>query len=63
MQDVQANIYTESNVRVFVDEWDDGGVWLAIHTERSNLHTPLTRKEAEQMMQALQAILAKEVEA
>jgi len=63
MKDIQTTIYTESNVRVFVDEWDDGGVWLAIHTERSNLHTPLTRKEAEQMLKGLQAILAKEVEA
>ena len=61
MNDIQTTIYTESNVRVFVDEWDDGGVWLAIHSERSTMHTPLTRKEAEQMLKSLQAILAKEV--
>ena len=63
MKDVQTTIYTESNTRVFVDEWDNGGVWLAIHSERSTMHTPLTRKEAEQMLQGLQAILAKEVTA
>ena len=61
MNDIQTTIYTESNVRVFVDEWDDGGVWLAIHSERSTMHTPLTRKEAEQMLKSLQDILAKEV--
>jgi hypothetical protein len=63
MKDVQTTIYTESNTRVFVDEWDNGGVWLAIHSERSTMHTPLTRYEAKQMLMALQAILAKEAEA
>jgi hypothetical protein len=63
MKDIQTTIYTESDTRVFVDEWDNGGVWLAIHSERSTMHTPLTRYEAEQMLKALQTILAKETEA
>jgi hypothetical protein len=63
MKDIQTTIYTESDTRVYIDEWDNGGVWLAIHSERSTMHTPLTRKEAEQMLQGLQSILAKEVTA
>ena len=63
MKDIQTTIYTESDVRVYVDEWDNGGVWLAIHSERSTMHTPLTRKEAEKLLHGLQAILAKEVTA
>jgi hypothetical protein len=62
MKDIQTTIYTESDARIYIDEWDNGGLWLAIHSERSTMHTPLTRKE-EQMLQSLQAILAKEVEA
>ena len=60
MKDIETTIYTEADTRVFIDEWYDGGVWLAIHSQRSTMHTPLTRKEAEQMLQGLQAILAKE---
>jgi hypothetical protein len=63
MKDIQTTIYTESDTRVYVDEWDNGGLWLAIHSERSTMHTPLTRKEAEQMLKGLQAILEKEVTA
>jgi hypothetical protein len=63
MQDMQTTINTEANTRIYVDEWDNGKVWLAIHSERSTMHTPLTRKEAEELLQGLQAILAKEVTA
>jgi hypothetical protein len=63
MKDIQTTIYTESDSRIYIDEWDNGGLWLAIHSERSTMHTPLTRKEAEQMLQALQDILAKEITA
>jgi alpha-L-arabinofuranosidase len=63
MKDIKATIYTKSDVRIYIDEWDNGGLWLAIHSDRSTMHTPLTRKEAEQMLQCLQDILAKEVEA
>lgn len=60
---MQTAINTEADTRVFVDDWDNGNVWLAIHSQRSTMHTPLTRKEAEQLLQGLQAILEKEVTA
>ena len=60
---MQTVIHAEANTRIYIDEWDNGKVWLAIHCERSTMSTPLTRKEAEQMMKGLQAILEKEVEA
>jgi hypothetical protein len=63
MSDIQTTIYTENDVRVHVDEWDDGGVWLSLQAHGSSQYTTLTRAEAEQMLKGLQAILAKEVTA
>jgi len=60
---MQTVIHAEANTRIYVDEWDNGNVWLAIHSDRSTMSTPLTRKEAEQLFQGLQAILEKEVTA
>lgn len=62
-KDIQTTIYTENEVRVHVDEWDDGGVWLSLQGRGSSQYTTLTRKEAEQLLAGLQAILAKEVTA
>jgi hypothetical protein len=61
--DIQTTIYTEDDVRVHVDEWDNGGVWLSLQAHGSSQYVALTRKEAEQVLAGLQAILAKEVTA
>ncbi len=59
--EIQTTIYTEDDVRVHIDEWDDGGVWLSMQARGASQYVALTRKEAEQMLKGLQAILAKEV--
>ncbi len=56
-------IRTENGVRVSVDEWDEGGVWLSLINRHSSTYTPLTRAEAEQLLAGLQTLLAKEVTA
>jgi len=63
MSDIETIIYTEDDVRISIDEWDDGGVWLGLQARGSHMHCTLTRKEAEQMLKNLQAVLAKEVTA
>jgi len=63
MEDIETTIYTEENVRISVDEWDNGGVWLGLQGRGASMHCTLTRTEAEQMLAGLQAILAKEVTA
>ena len=63
MKDIETTIYTENDVRVHIDEWDDGGVWLSLQGRGASMHTTLTRAEAEKMLAGLQAILAKEVAA
>jgi hypothetical protein len=59
--DIETTIYTEENVRISVDEWNEGGVWLGLQGRGASMHCTLTRTEAEQMLAGLQAILKKEV--
>lgn len=46
--------------RVFIDPWDDGGVWLAIHVRGGSSYTSMSREQAKEMLKALEAILASE---
>ena len=47
---------------VFVDEWDDGGVWLSIQTRSGGAHCTIAADQIPTMIAALQSILAKEQE-
>jgi len=60
---IEVTIQTQENVSVHVSEWDEGGVWIRLGSRRSSMHTPMTREEAEQLLEGLQAILVKEVTA
>ena len=60
--EIDITIYTEDESRVSVTEWDDGGAWLKIGVKSGGAYTSLTRAEAQQLMEGLQAILAKEVQ-
>lgn len=62
MEEIETTINAESGARVFLSEWDDG-VWLKIGVSGGGAYTPLTRQEAQEMLQGLQAILSKEVTA
>jgi hypothetical protein len=59
-KDITATVYTETDFRIYIDEWDNGGVWFSLRNDRASIHTPLTRKEAQQMLEGLQSILAKD---
>ena len=61
--EIEKTIRAESGIYLHVSEWDDGKAWLRLGESRSSIYTPLTRFETEQLVQALQAILAKEVKA
>ena len=39
-------IRTENGVRVSVDGWDDGGVWLSLISRHSSSYMPLTRADS-----------------
>ena len=47
---------------VFVDEWDDGGVWLSIQTRAGGAHCTIPAEQIPAMIAALQSILNREPE-
>jgi len=61
--EIETIISTEAGVRVSVNEWDDGGVWLHLSLKSGTAYTVLTKDEAQQLLAGLQTILAKEVTA
>jgi len=59
-KDIMITVYTETDFRIHIDEWDNGGIWFSVRNDRASIHTPLTRNEARQMLEGLQSILAKD---
>jgi hypothetical protein len=59
-KEISVTVFTATDFRIYLDEWDNGGVWFSLRDDRSSIHTPLTRKEAQQMLAGLQSILEKE---
>lgn len=57
MKDIETTIYTESDFRIHLDEWDEGGIWLSMRNGSSGVHTTLTRDEAKKLLQNLQTVL------
>jgi hypothetical protein len=55
--DIETIIYTEDNVRISVSNWDNDGAWLSIQRTGASMYASLTRKEAEELCQALQTVL------
>lgn len=58
--EIETSFNTESEVRVSLDQYDDG-VWLSLQARRSMMSVPMTRMEAEQLLANLQIVLAQEV--
>jgi len=57
----ELEIKTHTGVNVYVSEWDGGGLWIRLGLSNGSIYTSLNREQAEQMLQSLQTILAKEV--
>jgi hypothetical protein len=56
IDEIQTVIKTANNVRISVDEHDDG-VWLSLQFRGADVYTTMSLEEAEQMIVGLQAIL------
>jgi len=61
--DIETIIKTEDGVRVSVSDWDSGGAWLHLQGRGATMSAVLTRDEAQQLVNGLQAILNAEVAA
>ena len=59
----EIEITSQTGVNVYVSEWDDGGLWIRLGLPNGSMYTALNRDQAQHMLNSLQAILAKEVEA
>ena len=59
-EQIETIIYTDDDVRLSVAEWDDGGAWISIQLRGASAYTSLTRKQAEDLVIGLQAVLSKE---
>ena len=53
-------IKAEQDTNIFVDAWDEGGVWLSIQHRFGSAHATLTKKQAQEMIAALQAIVGEQ---
>ena len=62
MKDLNTIIHNQDGVRVSVDEFGEN-VWLGLQARNATFSTQFTRDEAEQLLVALQKVLAKEVTA
>jgi hypothetical protein len=56
--EIETSFNTEAEVRLSVDQYDDG-VWLSLQDRRASIGVPLTRAEAEQLLENLQTVLGK----
>ena len=50
------SIKTEE-ARLFVDSWDDGGVWLSMQVRGGSAYTSMTREQAQELLKALTALV------
>lgn len=55
--DIETTIYLQDGERIYIDEYDDGGVWLSLQVSGARVYTTLTRDEATQLLIGLEAIL------
>ena len=58
--DIKAEL---EGTKVYVSEWDGGGAWIRLGSRSGSMYASVTRSQAQELMECLQAILAKEVEA
>ena len=59
--EIEVDVKTRHGTRVSIHEWDDGGAWLHLQAHSASMSCVLTRAEAQQVLEGLQALLAREV--
>jgi hypothetical protein len=57
----EIEVKSQTGVKVYLSEWDDGGAWIRLGFSNGSVYAALSREQAEQMLNCLQTILAKEV--
>ena len=61
---IEVDINAElDGTKIYISEWDDGGAWIRLGSRSGSMYASVTRSQAQELMECLQAILAKEVTA
>lgn len=55
----ESTLIKADEANVFIDEWDDNGVWLSVQNRSGSAHCTIPADQIPAMIAALQAILAK----
>jgi hypothetical protein len=58
--DIKAEV---EGTKIYISEWDDGGAWIRLGSRSGSMYASVSRTQAQELMECLQAILAKEVAA
>lgn len=53
----ESTLIKAEDANVFVDAWDDNGIWLSIQTRMGGAHCTITEENARAMIAALKAAL------
>ena len=49
---------THEEAHVFVNRYDEGLVWLSLYIRRGNVNTVLTKEQTQELIAALQEVIA-----
>ena len=56
----ESTLIKANDANVFVDAWDEGGIWLSIQTRGGGAHCVINEENARAMMEAIKAALGEE---
>jgi len=62
MGEIETVVKTKTGISISVSEWDDGGAWISILQRHFNFSSPLTRNEAQKLIDGLQLALTRSSE-
>lgn len=57
---MEFTIKHNGNENLFLDTWENGGIWLSVHGRNHHVGTSLTRDQAKAMLEALTQLLQEE---
>lgn len=54
---IESTLIKATNANVFVDKYDEDGVWLSVQTMQGGAHCVIAPEQVKEMIAALQAVL------
>ena len=54
---METTVALDNDHKVYVSDWDDGGVWLGLSHRYARMHVTMTKQQAQEMIDALHIAL------